>query len=253
MPHVIRRPAPPVDPAVVADLARLGVATVHEAQGRTGLLDPSIRPLSLDWSIAGTAVTVLSHPGDNLMLHAAMEQCRLGDIVVVATTSRSTDGMFGDLLATSARAQGAIGLVTDAGVRDVRQLIEMGFPVWSRSISAQGTVKASPGSVNVEVVVAGALIRPGDVIVADADGVVVVPRAHAVDVAAAAQARQDGEAAKRARLAAGELGVDMYRLRGLLHDLGVTYQPADEGSHQTAGVNPAARLGQPDRDQDTKE
>lgn len=228
MGHVIVRIGVGPDPAAVARLASYGVATVHEAQGRTGLVGPAVRPIYSGARIAGRAVTVLSHPGDNLMIHAAVEQVRAGDVLVVSTTSRSTDGMFGELLATSLRARGCIGLVTDAGVRDVAELTSMGFPVWSRAVSSQGTVKASPGSVNVPVVVDGCLVSPGDAVVADDDGVVVVPRSDAVSVAALAGARVAGEAEKRAQLAEGVLGLDMYGLRSVLERLGVTYVAGEQ-------------------------
>jgi 4-hydroxy-4-methyl-2-oxoglutarate aldolase len=221
--HVVVRTDRAPDPEAVAALRAQGVATVHEAQGRRGLLGPQIRPIQDGVTIAGRAVTVLSHPGDNIMIHAAVEQCRPGDVLVVSTTSESTDGMFGDLLAVSLKARGVIGLVTGAGVRDVADLRKMGFPVWTSAVHAQGTVKASPGSVNVPVVVAGALVEPGDVVVADDDGVVVVPMAEAATVAAAGEARIRNEADKRARLAAGELGLDMYGLRAELERLGVRY------------------------------
>jgi 4-hydroxy-4-methyl-2-oxoglutarate aldolase len=221
--HVIVRSDAAPDPDAVAALREQGVATVHEAQGRRGLLGPQVRPVQEGVTIAGRAVTVLSHPGDNLMVHAAVEQCRPGDVLVVATTSESTDGMFGDLLAVSLQARGVVGLVTGAGVRDVADLRRMAFPVWAHAISAQGTVKASPGSVNVPVVVAGALVTAGDVVVADDDGVVVVPRTEAAAVATAGEARLRNEADKRARLAGGELGLDMYGLRAELERLGVRY------------------------------
>ena len=224
MKHVVRRSAFPLDHDVAGALERFGVATVHEAQGRTGLTDPRLRPIYPGRCVAGRAVTVLSHPGDNLMLHAAIEMCDEGDVLVYATTSVSTDGAFGELLATSARARGVVALVTDAGVRDVSALREMDFPVWARAVSAQGTVKATPGSVNVDVVVGGAVVRSGDFVVADDDGVVIVPRENGELVAAASATRTANEAEKRRRLAAGELGVDMYGLRDLLAKLGVTYE-----------------------------
>ncbi|GAA1183104.1 4-carboxy-4-hydroxy-2-oxoadipate aldolase/oxaloacetate decarboxylase [Pseudonocardia alaniniphila] len=241
--HLVVRSDLAPDADAVAQLGRQGVATVHEAQGRRGLLGPQIRPVQEGAVIAGRAVTVLSHPGDNLMLHAAVEQCRPGDVVVVSTTSESTDGMFGELLAVSMRSRGVIGLVTGAGVRDVSDLRRMGFPVWTRAVSAQGTVKASPGSVNVPVIVGGALVEPGDVVVADDDGVVVVPRAQAPAVAAAGEARLRNEADKRARLAAGELGLDMYGLRAELDRLGVRYVDREEHTDDDRdGVVPEGAL-----------
>jgi 4-hydroxy-4-methyl-2-oxoglutarate aldolase len=211
------------DAEVIQTLGAQGVATIHEAQGRAGLTAPYLRPIYPAARLAASAVTVSCHPGDNLMIHAAIEVCQPGDALVVVTTSESTDGMFGELLATSCRAHGVVGLVIDAGVRDVADLTEMNFPVWSKAISAQGTVKASPGSVNVDVVCAGALVRPGDVIVGDQDGVVVVKREMAAEIARLGAARIEKEKKSRERLKAGELGVDFYGLRGKLKELGVEY------------------------------
>jgi len=208
----------------MAALADLGVSTTHEAMGRSGLMKPYMRPIHPGARIAGGAVTVLAQPGDNWMIHVAIEQVRPGDVMVVACTADNTDGMFGDLLATSLMARGGIGLVIDAGVRDVRDLTRMGFPVWARAISAKGTVKATPGSVNVPVVCAGALVHPGDVIVADDDGVVVVPREQAEAVAAAGRRREANEEEKRRRLAAGELGLDIYGMREGLAKAGLVYR-----------------------------
>ncbi len=232
MPHKIVRNIPRPDAQAVKLLGELGVATVHEAQARTGVMMPYMRPIYPSAKVSGAAVTVSCHPGDNLMVHAAIEVCKPGDVLVVVTHSESTDGMFGDLLGTSCQAHGVAGLVIEAGVRDTSELTEMQFPVWSKAISAQGTVKASPGSVNVPVVCAGALVNPGDVIVGDADGVVVVPRAMAADVAKAGDQRRSKEEKVRERLAKGELGVDFYGLRAKLKELGIEY--VDELAEETS-------------------
>jgi 4-hydroxy-4-methyl-2-oxoglutarate aldolase len=221
--HYVVRSVDRADPETIAALGEAGVATAHEAAGRIGLLGTAIQARQAGATIAGSAITVACHPGDNLMIHAAVEVCRPGDVLVVTTTSPSTDGMFGDLLATSLIARGVAGLVIDAGVRDIATLREMGFPVWSRAVHAQGTVKASPGSVNIPVVAAGQIVRPGDIVIADDDGVLALPRAMGRAAADAAAKRVDNEASKRAQLAAGTLGIDLYNLRPLLAELGVEY------------------------------
>jgi 4-hydroxy-4-methyl-2-oxoglutarate aldolase len=233
----IRRP----DPQSVKLLGESGVATIHEAQGRTGAMLPYMRPIYLAARVSGPAVTVSCQPGDNLMVHAAVEVCKPGDVLVVVTTSESTDGMFGDLLGTSCQAHGVAGLIIDAGVRDTAELTEMNFPVWAKAISPQGTVKASPGSVNVPVVCAGMLVTPGDVIVGDADGVVVVPRASAAGVAKAAQQRIAKEVKTRELLAQGGLGLDFYGLRAKLKELGVEYVDEEIPEETSANVRSALR------------
>jgi 4-hydroxy-4-methyl-2-oxoglutarate aldolase len=221
-PTIVRKIQRP-DQDAVRTLQQLGVATVHEAQGRTGLMRPYMRPIYATARAGGAAVTVSCQPGDNLMIHAALELCQAGDILVVTTTSESTDGMFGELLAVSSRARGVAGLVIDAGVRDLADITAMDFPIWAKAISAQGTVKATAGSVNVTVVCAGAIVRPGDVIVGDADGVCVVRRDAAAEVARLGLDRVGKEEKTRERLRNGELGLDFYGFRARLAELGVRY------------------------------
>jgi 4-hydroxy-4-methyl-2-oxoglutarate aldolase len=221
-PTIVRK-IPRADADVIRALGEQGVATVHEAQGRTGLMRPYMRPVYATARTSGSAITVCCTPGDNMMIHAAIEVCRPGDVLVVTTTSESTDGMFGELLAVSAMAHGVKGLFIDAGVRDTAEITGMDFPVWAKAVSAQGTVKATPGWVNVPVVCAGAAVQPGDVIVGDADGVVVVPRASAAEVMLFGKERLAKEEKTRQRLRNGELGLDFYGLRAKLAELGVTW------------------------------
>ena len=228
--HVTRAAA-----ASVAQLAAYGVATIHEAMGRVGLLAPCMRPIYPGAKACGTAITIFAHPGDNWMLHVAAEMLQAGDIAVLGTSSDNVDGMFGDLLATSFRARGGIGLIIDAACRDTAELRNMSFPVWSKAVNSKGTVKATLGSVNTPIVCAGALVHPGDVIVADDDGVVVVPKARAAEVAAAAARREAKEAATRRRLAAGELGLDVYGMREKLAKAGLKYVDDEAGYEREFG------------------
>ena len=231
---VVRRISRP-DVEIVRTLGELGVATVHEAMGRRGLMRPYMRPLYPEARLSGPAVTVSCHPGDNLMIHAAIEVCQRGDVLVVAPTSESTDGMFGELLAVSCRTHGIAGLIIDAGVRDAAEITAMQFPVWSKTICAQGTEKASAGSINVPLVCAGALIHPGDAVVADLDGVVVTPRQSATEVARLGEERRAKEEKTRELLARGELGLDFYGLRAKLAELGVRYVESESDAEPESG------------------
>jgi len=224
MPHLIVRTIPRADPETIRVLGELGVATVHEALGRIGLLDPALRPIYPQARMAGSAVTVLCPPGDNLMIHAALSVVQPGDVLVVTTMSPSVDGMFGDVLATSCQALGVAGLVLDAGVRDTSEIEVMQFPVWARAVYSQGTIKAAAGSVNLPITCAGLAVRPGDIVIGDRDGVMVVPRVRAEDAATLGEQRRDKETAVKARLAKGELTLDVMGLRPLLEELGVKWE-----------------------------
>ncbi len=233
MSHKVVQRIQRADAGVIKTLGAAGTATVHEAQGRSGLLRPYMRPIYPTARVAGPAVTVSCQAGDNLMIHASIAVCQPGDVLVVVTTSESTDGMFGELLGVSCQAHGIAGLIIDAGVRDTTELTAMNFPVWAKAVSAQGTVKSTAGDVNIPVVCAGAMIVPGDVIVGDSDGVVVVPREKAVEVAQASEQRLAKEEKTRQRLRSGELGLDFYGLRAKLVELGVEF--VDEADSKTAG------------------
>ena len=228
MPPTVVKNVPRPGAATLERLGAFGVATLHEAQGRTGLLATYLRSIYPGAKVAGSALTVLVHPGDNTMLHVAAEVCQPGDVIVIAVSSENGDGMLGELLATSFRAHGAVGVILDAGVRDVAELTRMGFPVWSKKVSAKGTVKGTLGSVNIPVVCAGNIVHPGDAIAADDDGVVVIPRLEIETVLKAAQQREDKEAKVRERLAAGELGLDIYNMRPKLAELGLVYVDASQ-------------------------
>jgi 4-hydroxy-4-methyl-2-oxoglutarate aldolase len=227
--------APRAEPGQLERLSKFGVATIHEALGRAGILASYLRPIYPRAKIAGNALTVLAHPGDNTMLHVAATVCQPGDVILIALSSPNSDGMLGDLLATSFRAHGVVGVVLDAGCRDVATLTEMQFPVWSKAISAKGTVKGALGSVNMPVVCAGALVNPGDAVVADDDGVVVVPRARLEEVIAASAEREEREAAVRARLASGEFGLDIYAMREKLRQAGLVFKDVASGEQKGNG------------------
>ena len=242
MKNVVVRNIKRADADAIATFEKLGTSTVHEALGRYQLMKPYMRPVWAGASIAGPAVTILAQPGDNWMLHVAIEQCQPGDVVVLGCTADNTDGMIGDLIATSLKARGVKGVILDAGCRDVVALKEMGFPIWSRAISSKGTVKATLGSVNIPVVCAGVYVEPGDAVVADDDGVVVVPKKYVAETAAKAQKRFDDEDAKRQKLASGVLGLDMYNMREPLKKAGLVYvdNPEDVSPRRTSRLRPAS-------------